>query len=133
MLGSFSHIYFFRSSPAKTVPLIEHDPSTVVEDVHRELTVSDEIRLIIPKLIRAIRIPTTMRVIFFFASLTSAHFADSIIHIIPLKMTIVTANTIVILRRNFAILTINGASVLRTVVSRSQPKTSEQKSSLDHV
>jgi hypothetical protein len=65
--------------------------------------------------------------------LTSAHFADSIIHIIPLKMTIVTANTIVILRRNFAILTINGASVLRTVVSRSQPKTSEQKSSLDHV
>lgn len=74
------------------------------------------IRLMIHKLISAIKIPTTMSVIFFFASLTSAHLADSIIRIIPLKITIVTASTIVILKKNLAILTMSGASVCRAVV-----------------
>lgn len=69
-------------------------------------------RLIIPKLIKAINKPTTSKVRFFLASLTSAHLEDSIIHIIPLKITMVTANTIVILKINFVILTIKGASVL---------------------
>jgi len=35
---------------------------------------------------------------------------------IPLKITIVTASTIVILKRNLAILTISGASVVKTEV-----------------
>jgi hypothetical protein len=69
-------------------------------------------RLIIPKLIKAINKPTTSKVRFFLASLISAHLEDSIIRIIPLKITIVTANTMVILKINFVILTIKGASVL---------------------
>jgi len=69
-------------------------------------------RLIILKLISAISIPTIISVMFFFASFTSAHLEDSIIHIIPLNITIVTASTIVILNKNLAILTINGASVV---------------------
>jgi hypothetical protein len=80
--------------------------------VPNELTVSELIRLMILRLISAINIPTTINVIFFLASLTSAHLEDSIIHMIPLKITIVTASTIVILKRNLAILTINGASVV---------------------
>ncbi|MEI6672460.1 MAG: hypothetical protein WCL02_03780 [bacterium] len=67
--------------------------------------------MIILRLISAINIPTIINVIFFFASFTSAHLEDSIIHITPLKITIVTERTIVILNKNLAILTINGASV----------------------
>ncbi|MEI7558036.1 MAG: hypothetical protein WCJ45_04345 [bacterium] len=74
-----------------------------------ELIVIELIRLIIPRLISAKSIPITIKVIFFFASLTSPHFADSIIHIIALKITIVTERTIVILKRNFVILTMSGA------------------------
>ncbi|MEI7919145.1 MAG: hypothetical protein WCH65_02840 [bacterium] len=83
----------------------------------KELTVNELIRLIILKLISAIKSPTTISVIFFLASFTSAHFVDSIIHIIPLKITIVTASTIVILSKNLAILTIKGASVVSTETS----------------
>ncbi|MEI6773665.1 MAG: hypothetical protein WCL18_02325 [bacterium] len=68
--------------------------------------------MIIPKLIKAINIPTTIKVMFFLASFTSAHLEDSIIHIIPLNITIVTARTIVILNKNLAILTISGASLV---------------------
>jgi hypothetical protein len=62
-----------------------------------------------------------MRVIFFLASFTSDHLEDSIIHMIPLKITIVTESTIVILKRNLAILTIRGASVVKTATSSSHP------------
>jgi hypothetical protein len=68
--------------------------------------------LIILKLINAIKTPTIIKTIFFLASFTSAHLADSIIHIIPLKITIVIASTIVILNKNLAILTISGGSVV---------------------
>ena len=82
----------------------------VVVLVDNELTVRELIRLTIPKLISAINIHTIINVRFFFASFTSAHLADSMIRMIPLYITIVTASTIVILRRNLAILTISGAS-----------------------
>jgi hypothetical protein len=85
---------------------------SVVIHHHNELIVRDVIRLIIPKLINAIKIPTTIKTIFFLASFTSAHLLDSIIHIIPLKITIVIASTIVILNKNLAILTISGGSVV---------------------
>jgi hypothetical protein len=80
--------------------------------VLNELTVIELIRLIIPKLIRDINIHEIISVIFFFASFTSAHLEDSIIHITPLKITIVTDSTIVILKSSLAILTINGACVV---------------------
>jgi hypothetical protein len=87
-----------------------------VAEVFNELTVSEDIRFIIPKLMSDINIPDTIKTMFFLASFTSAHLADSIIHIIPLKITIVTESTIVILKRNLATLTISGASVFNIVV-----------------
>lgn len=68
-------------------------------------------RLMIPRLMSANKIPMIMNVIFFLASLISPHLDDSMIRMIALKMTIVTESTIVILKRNFVTLTISGASV----------------------
>ena len=114
--NDFSQTYSLRFSPISIFPFIRHPAVFPVDFVHNELTVSEMIRLMIHKLIRAINIPTTIKVIFFFASFTSAHLADSMIRIIQLNITIVTASTIVILKRNLAILTISGASVCIAVV-----------------
>jgi hypothetical protein len=64
---------------------ITKNNKTIINIIYpNELTVIELIKLIIPKLIRDIKIPTTIRLIFFLASFTSAHLDDSIIHIIPL-------------------------------------------------